>query len=100
MRKLQNIVSNLGNILVRQGNQLVVRIESLRSLRASSQLSALYSYALQLASRLGGDAWQGPSPMACKKPRVGKAACFAAVITVVVKHNPRRHEIMCHRAAA
>ncbi len=85
MRKLQNIVSNFGNVFVGQGNVLVAIVESSRALRASST-SALYSYALSLASRLGLDAWQRPITTGPKQP-VGTAK--------------RRHAIiMCHRAAA
>lgn len=91
MRKLQNIVSNFGNVIVRQGNVLVAIVESTRSLCARSQsrlvLSALYSYASGLASWLARDAWQGPITAGLKLQPVGKAK--------------RRHTmIMCHRAAA
>lgn len=89
MRKFQNIVSNFGNVIVRQGNVLVTIIESTRSLRADS-VSALYAYASSLgswlfANGLGLDAWQRPITTGLKKP-VGTAK--------------RRHAIMCHRAAA
>lgn len=99
MRKLQNIVSNFGNVIVRQGNVLVTIFESSRSLRALSEsrwarsksaASALYSNASSLAAGLsalglGLDAWQWPITTGTKQP-VGTAK--------------RRHEIMCHRAAA
>jgi len=107
MRKLQNIISIFGNvvtdIVVRQGNQLVVRIESLRSLRAR-HLSTLRSYASELALVLRSGDWQGPY-LAWNKPRVGTATCFASAMTTslvaaVVKQDQRRHQIMCHRAAA
>jgi len=96
MRKFQNIVSNFGNVainvVVRQGNLLVVRIESLRSLRASSD--ALLD-ASSIASWLVGYAWQG---LACTwiKPRAG----FAMAVNAVVTPDQRRHQIMCHRTAA
>ena len=100
MRKLQNIVSNFGNGFVRQGNQLVVRIESVRSLRASSSasyLSALDSTASRFAAALPAlgldawldarlNAWQWSSITAGKQKPVGTAKW--------------RHTIMCHRAAA
>ena len=103
MRKFQNIISIFGNGIVRQGNQLVVRIEFLRSLGANSN-SALHFYASQLALWLRNDAWQGPY-QACNKPRLGTAPCFAPAIATsfvvaVVKQDQRRHQIMCHRAAA
>ena len=86
MRKLQNIVSNFGNVIVRQGNVLVAIVESTRSLCASS-LSALYSHVSSLAAWLERDAWQGPITTGLKLQPVGKAK--------------RRHTmIMCHRAAA
>jgi len=114
MRKLQNIISTFGTRLVRQGNQLVVRIESLRSLRARSQsrsaLSALLSSASEPARWLREDAWQGSyhawSPSHCDTARVGTATCFATAIAAcfkqaaVVKQQQRRHLIMCHRTAA
>lgn len=84
MRKLQNIVSNFGNVFVGQGNVLVTIVESTRSLRASS---ALYLCASRLASWLDLDAWQGPITTGPKQQPVGTAK--------------RRHAmIMCHRAAA
>lgn len=95
MRKFQNIVSTFGFGFVRQGNELVVGIESVRSLCASSYL-ALHSYSSRLASWLAGDAWQGPAKP-CNKPRVRTAAC---ITTTVVTQAQRGHEIMCHRAAA
>lgn len=106
MRNFQNNISNFGNVVrvvVRQGNQLVVSNESLRSLRASSLssscLAALSSYASYLAGWLSGDAWQGPA-QTCNKPRVGTANCFALAIAAIVKQDQRRHQIMCPRAAA
>jgi len=100
MRNFQNNISNFGNVVnrvvVRQGNQLVVRIESLRSLRASRSISALYSYASELALWLRDDAWQGLS-LAWHKKHVGTVACF---VTAVTKQDQRRHPIMCHRTAA
>ena len=105
MRKLQNIISIFGNVLVRQGYQLVVRIESLRSLRASSSISALRYYAFELALVLRHGAWQGPSPawsllLISNTARVGTASCFASVgKESVVKQDQRRHQIMCHRTA-
>ena len=99
MRKLQNTVSTLGNVNVRQGNQLVVRVEALRSLCASF-LSALHSYASGLADRVRLDAWQGPAMTWFNEPRVGTATCLGMAIKAIVKQDQRRHEIMCHRAAA
>ncbi len=91
MRKLQNIVSNFGNVFVGQGNVLVAIVESSRALRASST-SALYLDALSLASRLGLDAWQRPIT-------TGPATSFFDVKPVGTAK--RRHAmIMCHRAAA
>ena len=105
MRKLQNIVSNFGNINVRQGNVLVVLFESLRSLRASSS-AALYSHASSLAAGLpafwlGLDAWQGPS---MQGPSM-QGSSITAGKQKPVGTTERRHEIMprsilCHRAAA
>ncbi len=96
MRKFQNIVSTLGNVIVRQGNALIVRVEASRSLCAFSD--ALRSFASILASWLSIDAWQGLY-LAGSKPRVGTPSCFAMTPVVVTQHQ-RRHEIMCHRAAA
>ncbi len=82
MRKVQNIISTFGTIIARQGKQLVVRIESLRSLCARF-LSALSSYASELALGLRNDAWQGLC-MTWWLPNV-------VVPVVVVKQSRRRH---------
>ena len=95
MRKLQNTVSYFGNVNVRQGNQLVVRVEALRSLCASF-LSALPKCASKLAKSLRDDAWQALYAMRQVLP-VGTVGCL---VTPVITHRQRRHEIMCHRAAA
>jgi len=95
MRNLQStistIVSNIGNTIigvgiVRQGKQLIVRGEVLRSLCANS-LDALAFY----ASRLIADAsrpW--PSVM---KPSFRSAVCLAPV-----EQTTRRHHTACHRS--
>ena len=92
MRKIQNIISTFGTIIARQGKQLVVRIESLRSLCARF-LSALSSYASELALGLRNDAWQGLLTgglcMTWWLPNV-------VVPVVVVKQSCRRH-LMRHR---
>ena len=98
MRNFQNIISTFGNVLVRQGNQLVVRIESLRYLRATF-LSALPSYASELAIGLRDDAWQALY-LTWLKPHVCTVGSFASPITGVVKQGQRRHQIMGHRTAA
>jgi len=108
MRKLQNIISNFGIVIARQGNKLVARIETLRSLRASS--ITLFSYVSELALELCKDAWQGPSHAWSTTPRNGTATSFASanyavvkravVKRAVVKRAQRRHQIMCHRTAA
>ncbi len=91
MRKLQNIISNFGTVIARQGNKLVVRIETSRSLRASS--IALSSYVSELASWLRNDAWQS-----LFMTRTPSHLCVA---TVVVKQSQRRHLIIGrHRTAA
>lgn len=90
MRKFQNIVSNLGNVIVRQGSTLIVGVEASRSLCAFSNT---------LRSSLLSDIWQGLY-LAWVKPRVGTANCFAMAPRVVVTQFQRRHQIMCHRAAA
>lgn len=96
MRKLQNIISTLGNEIIRQGNSLIVRVEALRSLCASLS-SALYSSASSLVIKLRDDAWQGPCFTWLHQP-VGTVAGF---VTVVTTPDQRRHAmIMCHRAAA
>ena len=117
MRKLQNIISNFGNIIARQGNMLVVRIEASRSLRAqslkasaskASASKALSSLVSELASWLRNDAWQGlyltrtPSPL--DGLPVGTVNCFVTT-SVVVKQSQRRHQMQhCiigrHRTAA
>ena len=106
MRKLQNTVSNFGNVNVRQGNVLVVRVEALRSLCARLS-SALYSSASRLVQRLRSDAWQGPCftwlPKHGLLGLVGTVDCFvtAVFVTAETKQDQRRHLIiMCHRAAA
>ncbi|NOZ40480.1 MAG: hypothetical protein GXP24_09675 [Planctomycetes bacterium] len=107
MRKLQNIISNFGTVIARQGNKLVVRIETLRSLRALSSIEmasiALRSYVSELASWLRDDAWQGLCMTWLKQP-VGTVYCFSAT-SVVVKQSQRRlqmrHRIIGrHRTAA
>ncbi len=86
MRKLQNIISNFGTVIARQGNKLVVRIETLRSLRALSSKEmasiALFSYASELASWLRNDVWQGLSTT--------WTPSHLCVVPVVVKQS-RRH---------
>ncbi len=106
MRKIQNIISNFGNVIARQGNKLVVRIEALRSLRATfSEVLALKalasitlpSYALSshvmgLASWLRNDAWQSLSTT--------WTSSHLCVAPVVVKQSRRHLSIMCRRTAA
>lgn len=99
MRKLQNIISNFGKQIVRQGNELVVRIDALRSLRASSSALSHGASALSLADYwLGmvGRSWQAP---AMAVAAIGTVGC-TTTDTYVVKQPQRRHQIMCHRAAA
>ena len=96
MRKIQNIISNFGNIIARQGNKLVVRIETSRSLCAVS-ITALYSYAssshvMGLASWLRNDAWQSLF--------LTWSQSHVCVAPVVVKQSRRHLNIMCHRTAA
>ena len=103
MRKLQNTVSTLGNVNVRQGNQLIVGVEALRSLCANLY-SALRSYTSRLAIVLRRDVWQGPSaswlPSIIDGTRLDTGTSFASAIKAVVKRPERRHQIMCHRTAA
>ncbi len=100
MRKLQNIISTFGTMFARQGKQLVVRVEVLRSRCAPSSYSpipknvarnlagnlAMSSSALGLALGLRNDFWQG--------------LCMTwlpcVVVPVVVKPSCRRH-LMRHR---
>lgn len=95
MRKIQNIISNFGNVIARQGNKLVVRIEASRSLRApysKDMASTLPSYALELASWLRNDAWQSLS--------MTWTSSHLCVAPVVVKQSRRHLSIMCRRTAA
>ena len=98
MRKLQStistIVSNMGNTIVRLGNQLIVRGEVLRSLCANS-LDALAFYASRLLAELSDASRPWPSVMYGMKPCVRTALCFATV-----KQTTRRHDIACHRTVA
>ena len=94
MRNLQNIISIFGNVIVRQGNLLIVSVETLRSLCACF-LTALHSYASRLSVELSDATWQWPTGMCGLKPRVRTARCFA-----MVKQRERRHELMCHRPVA
>ena len=90
MRKIQNIISNFGNIIARQGNKLVVRIETSRSLCAS--YSTLLSTLSELASWLRNDAWQSLF--------LTWSQSHVCVAPVVVKQSRRHLSIMCHRTAA
>ena len=95
MRKIQNIISNFGNIIARQGNKLVVRIETSRSLCASSSkasASTLLSTLSELASWLRNDAWQSLF--------LTWSQSHVCVAPVVVKQSRRHLSIMCHRTAA
>ena len=95
MRKIQNIISNFGNIIARQGNKLVVRIETSRSLRALSlqaSASTLLSTVSELASWLRNDAWQSLF--------LTWSQSHVCVAPVVVKQSRRHLSIMCHRTAA
>jgi hypothetical protein len=95
MRKIQNIISNFGNIIARQGNKLVVRIETSRSLRASSlqaSASTLLSTVSELASWLRNAAWQSLY--------LTWSPSHVCVVPVVVKPTRRHLNIMCHRTAA
>ncbi len=76
MRNISSTISTLGNQIIRQGIQLIVRREEFRSLCVHS------SYALRwLASRMSGDArWHMPGGMPAKH----MACCFA-----LAKHQVR-----------
>lgn len=82
MRILQSNISIFGNMIIRQGKQLIVRREELRSfcavsfLHGSSLLGILKSLSL---------AWLSP--------RVGVTRCFATAT------QPQRRHVMCHRTA-
>ena len=94
MRKIQNIISNFGNVIARQGNKLVVRIETSRSLCALSiqaSASTLLSTVSELASWLRNDAWQSLFTW---------SQSHVCVAPVVVKQSRRHLHIMCHRTAA
>ncbi len=94
MRNLQNNISIFGNVIVRQGNLLIVSIEALRTLCACS-MTALQSSASQLSVELSDALWHWPTGMSGMKPLVRTAPCFA-----VAKQRERRHELVCHRPVA
>jgi len=95
MRKLHSHVSTLGNLLVRQGRQLIVRDEALRSLCASI-ITLLHSYASRLEVELRDALRHGPLGTYGMKPRVlATARCFATA-----KQRQRRHDWMCRRPVA
>jgi len=100
MRNLQStistIVSNIGNTIlgvgiVRQGKQLIVRGEVLRSLCANS-LDALAFYATELIA-VASRPW--PSVM---KPCLRTAVCLATVEQTTRRHHTVFHNTMCHRS--
>ena len=93
MRQLQSNISTLGKTIVRQGNQLIVRVGVLRSLRANS-LSALRDYASRLFAVLCDVVWQ-VSGITRVKPAACTARCFAQAM-----QHPRGHAMSCHRTAA
>ncbi|MCA9232017.1 MAG: hypothetical protein KDA57_15320 [Planctomycetales bacterium] len=94
MRNLLSNISIFGNVIVRQGNQLIVRGEVLRSLCANS-IEALAIDASLLLGELADALRSWPGTLCGMKPRVRMALCFATV-----KQTPRRHYVTCHRTAA
>ncbi len=121
MRQLQLNISSTGNEFVRQGKQLIVRVEVLRSLCANS-ISALRSHALWLLkpvhNALVWDAfvWQSPImawllPATQLVPATQLAHSFAIgmvpamtsmqnATSMTSMQNERRHAKPCHRTAA
>lgn len=95
MRNLQSNISTIGNTIVRQGSQLIVRSEVLRSLCADS-IAALASYASRLSIEMSGASGHWPNVVrGFMKPRVRTARCFATV-----NQRQRRHDHLCPRAVA
>lgn len=90
MRNLQTTISTI----VRQGSQLIVRGEVLRSFCANS-LNALANYASWQIAKLSDASRPWPSVMDGLKPSVRTAVCFATV-----KQTTRRHDIVCRHASA
>ncbi len=82
MRILQSNIGIFGNI-IRQGKQLIVRREELRSLCAVYSLQG--SFLLGILKSLS---------LAWLSPRVGVARCFATAT------QPQRRHVMCHRTVA
>ena len=94
MRNLQLNISTVGTYL-RQGSQLISRIEDLRSLRA--HFSALHLYAFRLVNLVRNPIWQVPSVTGLKP---AMARCMAPATSAQAMQHKRRHEITCHAAAA
>ena len=69
MRQLQMNIGTVGKTIVRQGFQLIVRVEVLRSLCANSG-SALRLYASRLLRIARGAAWHEPSMVGMKHASV------------------------------
>ena len=98
MRQLQMNIGTVGKTIVRQGFQLIVRVEVLRSLCANSG-SALRLYASRLLRIARGAAWHEPSMVGMKHASV-MACCPTPADMAAAGQHRRRHEIACLRTAA